>query len=103
MEIVVVGRELHKRLAVMGGHVDGVGRALTQAVGRYNAFVGSLESQVLTQARRFEELGADHEGKAIEVLEPVETAVRPLAKLAASEAAADAGRGETPSLTLGIG
>ena len=29
----------------------------------YNAFVGSLESQVLTQARRFEDLAVDHEGK----------------------------------------
>ncbi len=103
MEIAAVGRELHKRLAVMGGHVEGVGRALTQAVSKYNAFVGSLESQVLTQARRFEELGADHEGKAIEVLEPVETAVRPLAKLAANEGIEDKGRGETPSLTLGTG
>jgi DNA recombination protein RmuC len=50
-------------------------------VGRYNQFVGSLETQVLTQARRFEELKVDHEGKTVEPLEPLDTAVRPLAKL----------------------
>ncbi|MDB5438592.1 MAG: recombination protein RmuC, partial [Caulobacteraceae bacterium] len=33
-EVAKVGRELHKRLSVMGGHVEGVGRALTQAVGK---------------------------------------------------------------------
>jgi DNA recombination protein RmuC len=56
------------------------------AVGRYNQFVGSLESQVMTQARRFEELSVDHEGRELPELIQVETAVRPLAKLMADEA-----------------
>ncbi len=84
-EISKVGRELYKRLSVMGGHAAAVGKALETAVGRYNSFVGSLESQVLTQARRFEDLAADHEGKDLPALTPVETAVRPLAKLASVE------------------
>ena len=54
----------------MGGHAESVGKALSAAVDRYNQFVGSLESQVLTQARRFEELKVDHEGSEIEVLAP---------------------------------
>jgi DNA recombination protein RmuC len=66
----------------MGGHAAHLGKALEAAVGRYNSFVGSLESQVMTQARRFEELAADHEGKDLPELGRVETAVRPLAKLA---------------------
>jgi len=99
VEVANLGRELHKRLSVMGGHVEGVGRALTQAVSKYNAFVGSLESQVMTQARRFEELAANHEGRDIPELEPVETAVRPLAKLGPAEDEAD----ERPTLTLGMG
>jgi DNA recombination protein RmuC len=82
-KVAALGRELYKRLSVMGGHAAAVGKALETAVGKYNAFVGSLESQVLTQARRFEDLAVDHEGKAMTALEPVETAVRPLAKLAA--------------------
>jgi DNA recombination protein RmuC len=50
--------------------------------------VGSLESQVLTQARRFEELQVDHAGKEIPELVPLEGATRPLMKLATLEAAA---------------
>jgi DNA recombination protein RmuC len=79
--IAELGRELYKRIAVMGGHAGAVGRSLEQAVAKYNQFVGSLETQVLTQARRFEELKVDHEGKKVEVLEPLDTAVRPLSKL----------------------
>lgn len=81
-EIAVVGRELYKRLATMGEHVQRVGKSLDSAVGAYNKFVGSLETQVLTQARRFEDLKVDHEGKEIEVLTPVESGVRELVKLA---------------------
>ncbi|MBS0297371.1 MAG: DNA recombination protein RmuC [Proteobacteria bacterium] len=83
--VAELGKELYKRLADMGGHAAALGRALETAVGKYNAFVGSLETRVLTQARRFEELSVDHEGKDIAELEPVDVAVRPLAKLAALE------------------
>ena len=80
-KIAELGRELYKRIAVMGGHASSVGKALEAAVGRYNQFVGSLESQVLTQARRFEELKVDHEGRSVAQIEPLDTAVRPLTKL----------------------
>lgn len=82
-EISKLGRELYKRLSVMGGHAAAVGKKLEEAVGKYNQMVGSLESQVLTQARRFEDLKVDHEGRDIPELTPIETAVRPLAKLEA--------------------
>jgi DNA recombination protein RmuC len=88
--IADLGRELYKRIAVMGAHAGSVGKALEAAVSRYNQFVGSLESQVLTQAKRFEDLKVDHEGKEIAALEPVESAVRPLTKLAPSDAPAAA-------------
>jgi DNA recombination protein RmuC len=81
-EIAELGRELYKRIADMGGHAEALGRALEAAVGKYNAFVGSLETRVLAQARRFEELEAHHPGKPVPELAPVETATRPLAKLA---------------------
>jgi DNA recombination protein RmuC len=84
-EIAVIGRELYKRLSVMGDHVAGVGRALGSALGAYNKFVGSLESQVLTQARRFEDLQVDHEGKQLPALEPLDGAPRPLSKLAVED------------------
>jgi DNA recombination protein RmuC len=94
--IVAVGRELYKRVAVMGAHAGAVGKALESAVGKYNQFVGSLESQVLTQARRFEDLSVDHEGKEIAELVPVEQGVRALTKLAPQ-----VGMGQSPTLTVG--
>jgi len=80
-QISQLGRELYKRLSVMGTHAAGMGKALETAVGRYNQFVGSLETQVMTQARRFEDLKVDHEGRDLPELPPVETGVRALNKL----------------------
>lgn len=94
--IVEVGRELYKRVSVMGAHAGAMGKALESAVGKYNQFVGSLESQVLTQARRFEDLSVDHEGKKIDEPAAIEQGVRPLSKLAAQ-----GGAGQSPTLTLG--
>jgi len=84
-KIAELGRELYKRIAVMGAHAGSVGKALEAAVSRYNQFVGSLETQVLTQARRFEDLKVDHEGRDVPTLEALEAAVRPLAKLSPDE------------------
>ncbi len=91
-EISKLGRELYKRISVMGAHAGSVGKALEAAVSRYNQFVGSLETQVLTQARRFEDLKVDHEGKELPELAPVETGIRPLAKLAADPEPSESGR-----------
>jgi DNA recombination protein RmuC len=52
-----LGRELHARLATMGGHVAKLGKQLGGAVDAYNRTVSSLESRVLVTARRFGELG----------------------------------------------
>ena len=82
-EVGKLGKELYSRLQTMGRHVERLGRNLNQATGAYNDFVGSLESQVLTQARRFEALSVETSGKAIDILPVIDTAVRPLTKLAA--------------------
>jgi len=84
-EIASLGRELHRRLAIMGGHVAGLGKSLSAAVGKYNEFVGSLETQVMTQARRFEALKADNPSAPIPDLPEIDAPVRPLVKLAAEE------------------
>ncbi len=88
-EIGALGKELYQRLAVMGGHVARLGKNLDTAMGAYNSFVGSLESQVLTSARRFEALNIDTGNKSIEALPVGEQAARPLTKLAAIEDAAE--------------
>jgi DNA recombination protein RmuC len=84
-EIARLGKELHARLATMGGHVVRLGRNLELATGAYNAFVGSLETQVMTQARRFEALEVSSGAKEIEPLPVVEAAPRPLTKLFPTE------------------
>ena len=84
-EIARLGKELHSRLATMGGHVARMGRTLELATGAYNAFVGSLESQVLTQARRFEALEVSSGAKEIESMPVIESAPRPLTELFTAE------------------
>jgi DNA recombination protein RmuC len=57
-EIAELGRELYRRLVTMSDHLGKVGDAIGKSVTTYNAFVSSLESRVLPQARRFKDLGA---------------------------------------------
>ncbi len=55
--VLDLGKELHGRIATLGGHVDRLGRALDSAATAYNQTVASLESRVLVSARRFSALG----------------------------------------------
>src|SRR5690348_818798 len=84
-EVAEVGKELYRRLSVMGSHVAKLGRNLGLATGAYNDFVGSLESQVLTQAKRFETLKVETGGKSIEAIPVIESSPRPLTKLSTIE------------------
>ena len=52
-----LGRELYDRLAGLGRHVDGLGKALTNAVTSYNKTIGSLEGRVLVSARKLNQMG----------------------------------------------
>jgi DNA recombination protein RmuC len=52
-----LGQELYRRLGNFTTHLGRVGQRLGSAVEAYNAAVGSLERQVMPQARRFPELG----------------------------------------------
>ena len=75
-DIHELGRELHERLATMGGHLDRLGRSLSAAVGSYNKAVGSLETRVLVSARKFTDLEVSQD----ELVTPgvVSEAARPL-------------------------
>ena len=57
LQIGELGKELYDRLSVFAGHLTGVGTALGNAVSKYNQSVGSFDSRVISQARRFSELG----------------------------------------------
>ncbi len=69
----------------MGGHVAKLGRNLGLATGAYNDFVGSLESQVLTQAKRLETLKVETGGRSVEPMPIIDALPRPLTKLSTVE------------------
>jgi DNA recombination protein RmuC len=71
-----LGRELYRRLGTLGGHVDKLGRSLGRAVDDYNKTVGSLERNVLVQARKMAELQVTDAD--LVAPPPVDTAARPL-------------------------
>jgi DNA recombination protein RmuC len=73
-----LGKELYERLATLADHWAGVGRNLGEAVGAYNKAVGSLETRVLSTARKFRDLQAAPEDREIRDLAPVDTAARSL-------------------------
>jgi DNA recombination protein RmuC len=78
-EIAELGRELYRRMAVMADRLGKVGDSIEKSVKSYNDLVGSVESRVLPQARRFKELGAGDAGIEIAPPEQIETAPRQLA------------------------
>jgi DNA recombination protein RmuC len=78
-EIAELGRELYRRMAVMNDHLTKVGDSIGQTVTRYNALLGSVESRVMPQARKFKELGAGDAGIDIAAAPQIEAAPRPVA------------------------
>jgi DNA recombination protein RmuC len=62
-----LGQELYRRLNTFGGHLGRMGQRLGGAVEAYNAAVGSLERQVMSQARRFNELGVTADAPLAEI------------------------------------
>jgi DNA recombination protein RmuC len=79
-----LGQELYRRLGSFNAHLGRMGTRLAGAVEAYNAAVGSLERQVLPQARRFNELGVTADAVLPE-LEPVGQLVRSSGAPAAAE------------------
>lgn len=75
-EVGRMGKELYSRLGVMGEHILALGRNLNGAVEKYNRMVGSLETKVLPQARRFQELGVEGTSEALPELASIDTVVK---------------------------
>ncbi|HEX3898279.1 MAG TPA: DNA recombination protein RmuC [Mycobacteriales bacterium] len=73
-----LGKELYQRLGKFGGHMSKLGNSLTSAVKVYNESVGSLERNVLSSARKLNDLEIVDE--PIKELTGIEETVRPLAR-----------------------
>jgi DNA recombination protein RmuC len=78
-KISELGKELYQRLGVMSSHFEGLGKNLTRAVESYNKTVSSLESRVLSSARKFKELSVDDSSAPLpDSIEPIEVQTRQL-------------------------
>ena len=89
-----LGRELYDRIAGLGKHVDGLGKALTNAVSSYNKTIGSLEGRVLVSARKLSQLG---------VVEAELNAPTPVQETVRALSAADLIPEADPELVAGAG
>jgi DNA recombination protein RmuC len=65
--ILTQGQELFKRLKLFLEHFVGIGKGLKTAVDKFNEAVGSYDSRLLPEVRRFQEL----RGAEAEALPPV--------------------------------
>jgi DNA recombination protein RmuC len=78
LEVQKLGQVLYSRLSTMVDHVSTMGQNLMRSVRAYNDFVGSLESRVLPQARRFHELGVEGTATGVKDLPPIDHVTRSL-------------------------
>jgi len=92
-ELFDLGTELYRRLGGLADHADKMRRAIERTVDTYNGFVGSLESRVLTTARRFP--GIDEAG--IDALTPARPIDKQPRRLTAPELLADLDDSSTPA------
>lgn len=74
--IAGLGQELYKRLAALGDKVAATGKHLDRAVTAYNGFIGSLESSVMPQARKFRDLEVEGTGEALAKIPVIEADAR---------------------------
>jgi len=72
-EIRQLGAELYDRIRVFAEHYSELGGALNKAVGAFNKGRGSLDSRLLSTARKFEDLGIDRKRELGEVI-PIDAA-----------------------------
>jgi DNA recombination protein RmuC len=96
-EIASAAKEMYDRMGVFLRHLSKAGRQLGSAVNAYNEAIGSAESRVLPQMRRFQELGAAV-GEEAEGPKPIDQAVRPM--VAEELRAIEAGEDEGPAVEL---
>ena len=81
-EVQAAATELYRRLSKFTKDMSDLGRHLNMAVGNFNTAVGALDSRVLPQARKMNELGGGSD--PITEVSPIDSTPRPLASPEAS-------------------
>jgi DNA recombination protein RmuC len=75
-EIGKLGADIYSAIAVMADHLARMRKNLSETVGNYNDFVGSLERNVLPKARRFADMGVEQGKKPVPQLAAIDVPVR---------------------------
>jgi DNA recombination protein RmuC len=96
-EIASAAKDLYGRMGVFLRHMSKAGRQLGSAVNAYNEAIGSAESRVLPQLRRFQDLGVATGGEP-ESPKPIDHTVRPV--VAEELRAIEANAGGEPAVEL---
>ena len=77
-QVFTVGRELHKRLATFGTHLEQLAKRLNGTVDQFNKMTSSLDARVVPQVRKFSALQGLE--PALEVPPPLEVLAVPAQK-----------------------
>ncbi len=78
-KIADLGAMLYERVVKFGEHMQKLGGSLNSAVKTYNFAIGSLESKLLTGAKKFKDLHIGTSGREIPDLEAIEEMPREIA------------------------
>jgi DNA recombination protein RmuC len=89
-----IAAELHQRFGGLVPHLHKTGRSLNSAVKAYNDLVGSLESRVLPQMRKLEDLGILAAGAHLPDAQAVEAQTRPITFVPTGLISSDPQQGE---------
>ena len=87
-EIGALGKEIYARIQVMADYVVKMGRSLDGTVDQFNKFVSSLDSRVLTTARKLEGFKMEGGGKTVESPAQIDRKASSSTKLIAADQAA---------------
>lgn len=80
-QFVEAGKKLHAALRTMAGKIIDLGSRLGKANDSYSEFIGSLERNVLVQAKKLEDLDTMYGEPPVPDLQAVSTPIRRLVKL----------------------
>ncbi len=76
--VAAMAKDLYDSLQVMSKNLSGLGKALSGALGKYNATVGGFESRVLSRARKFADYEIPGVESPLDALAPLEETPRAL-------------------------